>query len=83
MTHKLKTWTEFYRRIVSREKKFELRKNDRDYQVGDILILQEYFPNLEKYSGEETAVRVVYILHGPAFGIEKDYCVMSIQNIAD
>lgn len=83
MTHKLKTWSEYFERIVSREKKFELRKNDRDFQVGDILVLQEWYKNLEKYSGNEIEVRVTYILRGPTFGIEKDYCVMSIQNIAD
>lgn len=83
MIHELKTWTEYYDRIVSGEKKFEIRKNDRDFQVGDTLLLQEYFPNLKQYSENVMKVKVTYILHGPAFGIEKDYCVMSIQHIAD
>ncbi len=34
-------------------KKFEVRKNDRDYQVGDLLLLLEYFPpEYEVYSSQ-------------------------------
>ncbi len=36
-THNLKTWMPFYQDVIDGRKTFELRKNDRDYQVGDIL----------------------------------------------
>jgi hypothetical protein len=83
MRHDLKTWPQYFNRILDREKKFELRKNDRDFQVGDTLLLLEWFPETKEFTGRELAVKVTYILHGPAFGIEQGYCVMSIQNIAD
>jgi hypothetical protein len=82
-THLLKTWPEYYSRVESGQKKFELRKNDRDFQVGDTLILQEYDPISEFYTCNEIKVSVDYILHGPCFGIEEGFCVMSISPITN
>lgn len=78
-THLLKTWPEYYWRVVNGQKKFELRKNDRDFQVGDQLILSEYNVETKQFTGNELSVSVDYILHGPNFGIEEGFCVMSIS----
>lgn len=78
-THKLKTWPIYYKMIISGLKKFELRKNDRNFQVGDKLILQEYHPGLKSYTGNEIHVKVDYILHGPQFGLMEGFCAMSID----
>ena len=43
-THELKVWSEFYDKISSKSKQFEVRKNDRDFKVGDTLILREFIP---------------------------------------
>ncbi len=37
MIHTLKIEEKYYRRIESGLKNFEIRYNDRDYQVGDVL----------------------------------------------
>ena len=42
MTHELKTWPEFFGPVWTGEKKFEIRKNDRDFAPGDTLLLREY-----------------------------------------
>jgi len=42
--HDLKAWPEFFDALASRRKTFEVRKNDRDYQLGDVLLLREYAP---------------------------------------
>lgn len=44
MHHDLKTWPQFYERVITGEKNFELRTNDRVYQAGDTVILKEYDP---------------------------------------
>lgn len=42
--HELKTWSPFFEAIANEEKTFEVRRNDRDFQVGDILLLREWDP---------------------------------------
>ena len=42
--HELKTWPEFFTETRSGRKKFELRRNDRDFRVGDQLLLKEWDP---------------------------------------
>ncbi len=44
MNHSLKTWPEHFEAVNSGSKPYELRKADRNYQVGDLLCLQEFKP---------------------------------------
>lgn len=41
MIHELKIESKYFTDILKGIKKFEIRKNDRNYQVGDYLILKE------------------------------------------
>jgi len=61
-THQLKIWPEYFNAILKKEKTFEIRKNDRNFQVGDILKLREYDPRTELYTGSWICVKVTYIL---------------------
>ena len=47
--------TEYFKAVHHREKTFELRKDDSDYQVGDMLRLREW--DGEKYTGNITFKR--------------------------
>lgn len=76
--HHLKTWPEYYGEVHRLNKRFEVRKNDRDFKVGDTLILEEWNPQTESYTGREFECKVTYILHGGQFGIESGYVVMSL-----
>lgn len=80
-THFLKTWPEYFDAIVSGEKRFELRKNDRDYRVGDRLDLAEFDPQGGHFTGREHTVQVTYVLQGGAFGLPEGYAVMSIAPV--
>lgn len=42
MTHKLKIWPQYYEHVAAGNKNFEVRENDRGYQPGDLVILQEF-----------------------------------------
>jgi len=89
MTHELKCWPEFFQAMLSGSKTFEARRNDRNFKVGDNLVLKERTPadsihsNEGEYSGREITALVTYILHGSEAnrktGIGEGYCVMSIQ----
>lgn len=79
MEHELKCWPEPFWAICSGNKSFEVRPNDRKYQVGDTLNLREYVPEKQSYTGISKTVIVTYILNGGQFGIENNYVIMSIH----
>lgn len=78
--HTLKTEHICWRAVYDGRKTFEYRKNDRDYKIGDTLLLMDYYPETET-TGGEIHVEVTYILYGGKFGIPKDYCIMQFKII--
>lgn len=80
-THYLKTWSKYFKPVVSGEKTFEIRINDRNYQIGDILVLQEYDFDTQTYTGDAFRVIVAYIFYGGRFGIDDSMVVMAIKPI--
>jgi hypothetical protein len=80
-THYLKTWPLIFTAVKEEHKTFEIRKNDRGFQVGDLLILQEYLPTNGEYTGKEIQRIVTYILEGDKYGVEKGYVCMSIEPV--
>lgn len=75
--HPLKTWPEYFE-VVGKSKTFEVRKNDRNFKVGDILWLQEWSEE-KGYTGRDKKFTVTYLMIGEQFGIKDDYCVMGIS----
>lgn len=78
MNHKLKTTNPYFQRCWDQEKTFEVRNNDRDFQKGDTICLQEYDERLKMYSGREIIGTILYVLSGYP-GIEKGYVVFSFS----
>lgn len=62
MIHELKCWPIYYRAVVNKVKTFEVRRNDRGFQVGDKLHLREWNPEQGAYTGQECYADVVYML---------------------
>lgn len=60
MVHELKTLPEYFEAVRNGTKTFEYRCNDRDYKVGDTLILKEWN---EEYTGRKITCEVCYILN--------------------
>jgi len=84
--HELKVWPEYFDAIEAGEKLFEIRKNDRDYRVGDTLWLREYEPGPDEYTGYEMRRRVTYMLNGDdpkafAFGLRTGFVAMSLGTV--
>ena len=59
--HELKTWPEYYEAVRDGRKTFEVRVNDRDFQVGDILRLHEWCPEKQEYTGYSIDRKVTYM----------------------
>ena len=76
--HELKILQEYFDAVKWGDKKFEIRKNDRDFHSGDILRLKEW--DGKKFTGEELYVLVRYVMYGTGeFGLDEGYCIMSID----
>lgn len=80
--HELKTWSVFYEKIIDGSKPFEVRNNDRKFQVGDILFLREYDPDAEEYTGRSCQKKVTYILGDNPFFQMNNTVIMGITPIA-
>ena len=60
MTHELKILPIYFRKVLSYDKTFEVRKNDRDFKIGDEVILLEF--DGFYYTGRIIKVKITYIL---------------------
>lgn len=78
-THELKIIPKYFEDVVYNGKNFEIRRKDRDFKVGDILILKEY--SRGEYTGREIRKQIQYIMDGDGtFGLNKLFCILSIKD---
>lgn len=64
LTHELKILPEYFQAVTIGVKKAELRKNDRDYQVGDSIWLKEWVRSEDgsgAYTGRSCIVLIQHI----------------------
>jgi hypothetical protein len=84
MVHELKTWSLYFNLVKSGEKPFELRKNDRGFLPGHELLLREFVPETQTYTGETLRRKITCVLEGSeaeAFGLKPGYCIMGLAEI--
>jgi hypothetical protein len=71
--HELKIKQEFAKEYYSGKKQWEIRKNDRDFRVGDEII----FTIIE--TGYKYSRQIIYVFDGVEYGLEKGYCILSLS----
>lgn len=74
--HDLKIAPEYFGKVCAGIKNFEIRRNDRDYQVGDTVRFFEW--NKENgYSGARSRiVTICYVLKDvPEYGLADGFCI--------
>jgi hypothetical protein len=85
--HELKSWREYYAPLVVYSKRFEIRRADREFAVGDYLVLREFDPDTNDgegtYTGRAVVARVRYVLEAsdeavPGF-LMRGFVVMDID----
>lgn len=85
VTHELKIHKEYADAIVSGEKTFEIRLDDRHYQKGDKIHFYEVNDGRPvKHQITEKLYEITYILYGKKsgwFGLKEDWCVFAIKEI--
>lgn len=75
--HELKILPKYYEKVRDGEKRFEIRKDDRNFKVGDIIRLCEH--NGKEFTGKDLLYDIIYKLDGGEYGLEKGYCILSIK----
>lgn len=78
-THDLKLSEVYFDAVLSGEKPFEVRRDDRGFQRGDVLCLREVRASNRFYTGRKTHQRITYILTGGQWGIEPGYVVLGLS----
>ena len=75
MIHDLKILPEWFNSVVSGVKTFEIRKDDRNYNPRDVLLLREW--DGKAYTGRTCKADVTMVLRGKY--CREGYCTMSIR----
>lgn len=87
-THYLKTWPRFFELVQKGLKPYEIRNNDRDFNVGDTLVLQEWDPTKSNgnpssgYTGREARGKVSHVLEAselPGCPVDSGWVVLSVN----
>lgn len=77
--HELKCWPEYFEELAARNKMFELRKNDRDFKVGETLLIKEWNPKTESYTGRFGRFVITYVLKdAEQFGLMEGFAILGI-----
>ena len=73
--HDLKCEQPFFNAVLNGFKNFEIRNNDRDFQIGDIVVLHEFVDG--ELTGFETmGLKIRYVARNcEKYGLKKGYCV--------
>lgn len=78
MIHNLKIEPRYFNDVAYGKKTFEIRYNDRNYQVNDVLYLNEYKDG--DYTGRGVYVKVRYVLDDPRF-LKEGYVALGVRLI--
>ena len=93
--HDLKLETAYFDALLSGDKNFEVRRDDRGFQRGDILVLCRWGRTASgaigyldhrgwaatRLDAQSIRRRITYILTGGQFGIEPGYVVLGLEAI--
>lgn len=80
-THALKIYQEPFSAQLNGSKSFEFRRNNRLFELGDMVELWEWNPTSCEYTGRFIRGREIeYIAYGPSFEIPNGFCIFQLQS---
>ena len=82
-THKLKLKIDFCEAVLNGTKTFEIRKNDRDFKMGDLINFTPVDNDGEAgyHKVQNCTYKITYILSG--WGLKDNYVVLAIKEETD
>jgi hypothetical protein len=78
MIHRLKCTSNTFQSTLDKQKPFEIRRNDRHFQKGDTVILEEIDFESLNYTGRQLQFEIGFVTN---FAQCEDYVVFSCLNI--
>ena len=83
--HELKIKLQYWEEIMHESKTFELRKNDRGFEVGDLIhftILGQTILGAPNSVSDRNIFKITYILENvPEYGLMDGYCILGIKMV--
>lgn len=77
MEHELKTLPNYFKAVLGGTKQFELRKDDREFKLGDTVLLREW--DGQNYTGRTCRRNIFYILRDvPEYGLKEGYVILGL-----
>lgn len=85
--HVLKVWPAWFLELRDRSRTFELRRDDRDFAIGDELELREFVPStwdvdgerwLGRFTGRSERRTITSLTRGPVAGLEAGFVILSL-----
>ena len=78
INHIVKIDPEYFDDVVNKVKKFEVRKNDRNYKVGNIIELREFNRKRNEYTGRTITAEITYILDNEEY-VKENYVIFALE----
>ena len=76
--HYLKILDIYFEGVTNGSKKFEVRFNDRNYSIGDLLVLKEIDSPNERYTGNVVCVQISSLLSCGEY-VKEGFVILSIS----
>jgi len=80
-THDLKCHSEYFKHVKDGSKPFELRRDDRDFEVGDLLNIDEVVLDYDSeilFTGNREVRLITYILREGVFGLKEGWAILGL-----
>ena len=84
--YEVKSWPWLFEPMVAGKKFHDMRdKRDRDYKVGDRMLLREFDPRTGQYTGREAVSMITYITDNvtpcamSSNALDRDHAILSVR----
>lgn len=78
--HELKISPRHYKEVLAGFKKVEVRLNDRDYQTGDVLFLNEWDRITKRYTGGQVRRKITQVYKDMP-GLKENYVLLQVKRL--
>jgi len=89
MVHTMKSWPWFFEPMMAGLKMHDMRTTERDFKIGDTVILKEFDPRVGVYTGRTLQMAITYITSRDtpcalsSNGLAQDHVILSLKKVSE